>query len=91
LVANVPANTVAAWVSFPRPMPDSLSHNNRRGTRPSWLSSVHEPSSRSSLLRVGIIVASMNLEWAQVITSTGNRVLVPSSKRIFFGGNHRSH
>lgn len=49
------------------------------------------PSSRSSVVLVGIIRASTNLEQAAVITSTGNRVLMPFSSGIFFGGNHRSH
>ena len=53
-------------------MPGSLSQINRRGTRPScWISS-HEPSSRSSVLRVGIIRPVMNRECAAVITSTGS-------------------
>ncbi len=43
------------------------------------------------MARVGIIRPSTNLEWAAVITSTGNKVLVPFSNGIFFGGNHKSH
>ena len=33
----------------------------------------------------------MNLEYPQVITSTGSSVRDPSSSRILRGGNHRSH
>lgn len=33
----------------------------------------------------------VNLEWAAVITSTGNNVRDPSSSTILRGGNHRSH
>ncbi len=91
LVASVPANTAAGSVSFRRPIPDSLSQISRRGTRPSWVNSSHEPSSRSSVLRVGIIRASMNREYAHVITSTGSNARDPSSSRILRGGNHRSH
>ena len=40
---------------WPRPMPGSLSQINRRGTRPSWRISSHDPNNRSSVLRVGII------------------------------------
>jgi hypothetical protein len=76
---------------WPRPMPGSLSQINRRGTRPScWISS-HDPSSRSSVLRVGIILAVTNRECAAAITSTGNSLAVPSSSGILRGGNHRSH
>ncbi len=91
LVARVPMNDATPSARRdPRPMPGSLSHSNRRGTRPScWISS-HDPSSRSSVLRVGSILAVTNLECAAVITSTGN-LLVPSSSGILFGGNHRSH
>jgi hypothetical protein len=72
-------------------MPGSLSQISRRGTRPScWISS-HEPNSRSSVFRVGIICPVMNRECAAVITSTGNNLVVPSSSGIFRGGNHRSH
>lgn len=75
----------------PRPMPGSLSHSSRRGTRPScWISS-HVPSSRSSVFRVGIISPVTNRECAAVITSTGNSFAVPSSSGILRGGNHRSH
>jgi hypothetical protein len=49
------------------------------------------PNSRSAVCLVGIIRASMNREYAQVITSTGSSVIEPSSSGIFFGGNHRSH
>ena len=89
-MARVPAKIAAGSVSLRRPMPDSLSQIIPRGTAPSWVSGSHEPSSRSSLLRVGIILASMNRENAHVITSTGNRARVPSSRRISRGGNHRS-
>ena len=76
---------------MPRPMPASLSQISRRGTRPScWISS-QDASSRSSVVRVGIILATVNLECAAVITSTGRSLLVPSSSGIFFGGNHKSH
>lgn len=75
----------------PRPMPGSLSQINRRGTRPScWINS-HDPSNRSSVLRVGIIRPVMNLECAAVITSTGSTAVDPSSSGIRLGGNHRSH
>ena len=40
---------------------------------------------------VGIIRASMNREYAHVITSTGSSTVEPSSSGIRFGGNHRSH
>ena len=43
------------------------------------------------MCRVGIITANMNLECAQVITSTGNSAVVPSSSGILYGGNHKSH
>lgn len=75
----------------PRPMPRSLSQINRRGTRPSCRSSCQVPSSRSSVVLVGIIRPSTNLEWAAVITNTGNRALQPSSTGILRGGNHKSH
>jgi hypothetical protein len=91
LLAKVPANTAAGSVSLPRPIPDSLSQMSRRGTRSSRASSSHEPSSRSGVLRVGIIRASMNRECAQVITSTGSKVRDPSSSKILRGGNQRSH
>ena len=72
-------------------MPPSLSQINLRGTRPScWISS-HEACSGSSVVLVGIIRPTMNLECAAVITSTGNNLAVPSSSGIFFGGNQRSH
>ena len=38
-------------------------------TAPSWVNNSHIPNNRSSLLRVGIITASVNLENAHVITS----------------------
>ena len=91
LVAKVPAKTAVGSVSFRRPIPDSLSQISRRGTRPSCSRSDHEPSSRSSVLRVGIIRPSVNRECAHVITSTGNNDLDPSSSRTLRGGNHRSH
>lgn len=92
LVARVPMNAGTPSERYgPRPIPRSLSHNNRLGTRPSSWSSCHMPSSRSSVALVGIIRPSMNLEYANVITSTGNRALVPFSNGIRFGGNHRSH
>ncbi len=72
-------------------MPGSLSQNNLRGTRPSCCSNSHDPSSRSSVLRVGIIRAVTNREYAEVITNTGNSRAVPSSRGIFRGGNHKSH
>ena len=40
---------------------------------------------------VGITRASVNREYAQVITSTGSSAAVPSSSGIRFGGNHKSH
>ena len=91
LVARVPANTAAGSVSLPRPIPGSLSQISRRGTRPSCLSNSHDPSSRSGVLRVGIIRPSMNRECAAVITSTGSNVRDPSSSKILRGGNHKSH
>lgn len=92
LVARVPMNAgTPSERCGPRPMPRSLSHNNRRGTRPSWWSNCHMPSSRSSVALVGIIRPRVNRENAAVITRTGNRVLVPFSSMILLGGNHRSH
>ena len=38
-----------------------------------------------------IIRPSTYREYANVITSTGNKLAVPFSSGIFFGGNHRSH
>jgi hypothetical protein len=85
---NVATASARRW---PRPMPGSLSQISRRGTRPScWISS-HDPSSRSSVFRVGIIRPVMKRECAAVITSTGNSLAVPSSSGIFRGGNHKSH
>ncbi len=72
-------------------MPGSLSQISRRGTRPSCSISSHDPSSRSSVLRVGIILPAANRECAGVITNTGSSFDDPSSSGIFFGGNHRSH
>lgn len=60
-------------------------------TRPEVLFDSHEPSSRSSVFLVGIILATVNLEWAAVITSTGNNLCEPFSRRILRGGNHRPH
>jgi hypothetical protein len=76
---------------LPRPMPDSLSQRNRRGTWPSRCSNTHIPGSRSSVRLVGIIRPRMNREYAHVITSTGRSAMLPSSSGIFRGGNHRSH
>ena len=92
LVASVPMNDATPSARrCPRPMPGSLSQISRRGTRPScWISS-HDPNSRSSVLRVGIIRPVTNRECAAVITSTGNSFAVPSSSGILRGGNHRSH
>ena len=92
LVANVPMNDATPPARrCPRPIPGSLSHNNRRGTAPScWISS-HDPNSKSSVLRVGTIRPTTNRECAATITNTGNSFRVPSSTAIFFGGNHRSH
>jgi hypothetical protein len=42
-------------------------------------------------VRVGIIRAVMNREYAAVITSTGSSRDVPSSSGIRRGGNHKSH
>ena len=68
-----------------------MSQISRRGTRPNcWISS-HDPSSRSSVVRVGIIRAVTNRECAATITNTGNSTDVPFSSGIFRGGNHRSH
>ena len=75
----------------PRPIPVSLSQISRRGTRPSSRISSHDPSSRSSVVRVGIIRPVMNRECAAVITSTGSSPVLPSSSGIRAGGNHRSH
>ena len=49
------------------------------------------PSSRSGVIRVGVIRPTMNLECAAVITSTGSSVVLPSSSGIVCGGNHESH
>ncbi len=75
----------------PRPIPRSLSQISRRGTRPSCCSNSQLPNSRSSVVLVGIIRPSTNREYANVITSTGNKLAVPFSSWIFRGGNHRSH
>ena len=92
LVARVPMNEATPSARrWPRPMPASLSQINLRGTRPSCWISCQEPSSRSSVLRVGIIRPVVNRECAAVITSTGNSFAVPSSSGILRGGNHRSH
>lgn len=72
-------------------MPASLSQISLRGTAPSCCSNSHDPRSRSSVFRVGIIRAVTNREWAATITNTGSNALVPSSNGIFFGGNQRSH
>jgi hypothetical protein len=92
LAASVPMNEATPSARrCPRPMPGSLSQINRLGTRPSCCNNSHEPSSRSSVLRVGIIRPVMNRECAVVITSTGSNFAVPSSSGILRGGNHRSH
>jgi hypothetical protein len=92
LTARVPMNNATPSARrCPRPMPGSLSQISRRGTRPSCRISSHDPSSRSSVFRVGIIRPVMNRECAAVITSTGSSLAVPSSSGIFLGGNHRSH
>jgi len=63
LVASVPVNALTPSASRPpRPMPVSLSQISRRGTRPSSWISAHDPSSRSAVLRVGIIRPVMNRE-----------------------------
>ena len=67
-------------------MPDSLSQISLRGTLPSNCSSIHIPSSRSCVCRIGIIRPTMNRECAAVITMTGSSVFEPSSSGIFFGG-----
>ena len=92
LVARVPMNEATPSARrWPRPMPGSLSQINRRGTRPScWISS-HDPNSRSSVFRVGIIRPVTNRECAAVITRTGSNLAVPSSSGILRGGNHKSH
>jgi hypothetical protein len=72
-------------------MPGSLSQISRRGTRPSTLSSSQVASSKSSVLRVGIIRPVMKREYPHVMTSTGSSRVVPSSNGILRGGNHRSH
>jgi hypothetical protein len=60
-----------------------------KARRPLRISS-HDPSSRSSVFRVGIIWAVTDRECAATMTSTGNNTAVPSSSGIFRGGNHRS-
>jgi hypothetical protein len=91
-VASVPVNAATPSASFPpRPIPVSLSQISRRGTRPSARISSHDPSSRSSVVRVGIIRPVVNRECAAVITSTGSSGVLPSSSGIRPGGNHRSH
>lgn len=62
-VASVPQNAATPSASFPpRPIPDSLSQISRRGTRPICRISSHDPSSRSSVVRVGIIRPAVNRE-----------------------------
>jgi hypothetical protein len=91
-VASVPVNAATPAASFPpRPIPVSLSQISRRGTRPSAQISSHEPSSGSSVVRVGIILAVVKRECAAVITSTGSSGVLPSCSGIRAGGNHRSH
>lgn len=90
--ANVPMNDATPSARLgPRPIPGSLSQMNRRGTALICCNSSQDPSSRSSVLRVGIIRPAMNRECAAVITNTGNSFAVLSSSGIFLGGNHRSH
>ena len=76
---------------LPLQIPASLSQSSRRGTRPNCCSRSHMPSSRSSVLRVGIIRPRVNLECAHVITRVDSNRAVPSSNGILNGGNHRSH
>ena len=88
----MPVNAATPSASFPpRPIPVSLSQISLRGTRPSPRISSHDPSSRSSVVRVGIIRPVVNRECAAVITSTGSSAVLPSSSGIRNGGNHRSH
>ncbi len=62
-VASVPVNAATPSASLPpRPIPVSLSQISRRGTPPSWRISSHDPSSRSAVVRVGIIRPVMNRE-----------------------------
>lgn len=70
-VPRVPANAAAGSVSFPRPMPVSLSHVKRVGTAPASCSSDHIPPSRSGVVRVGNMRAWMKPENVEVITNTG--------------------
>ena len=91
-MANVPQNSATPAASRPRrPIPDSLSQINRRGTRPNPSINDHVPNNRSGVWRVGNIRPQMNRECAGTITSTGNNAVVPSSSGIRFGGNHKSH
>ena len=76
---------------LPRPIPPSLSHNSRLGTAPKPCNSSHIPSNRSVVVRVGRILAMVNLEYAAVITNTGRSGDDPSSRGIAAGGNHKSH
>ncbi len=76
----------------PRPIPDSLSHTQPRGTAWIWPeTSCHIPISRSAVVREGSIIAVMNRECEQTITNTGGVPSWPAPSGIRAGGNHRSH
>lgn len=72
-MARVPANAAAGTLTRPvPPIADSRSHSNVLVTRPTPSMSVHMPDKMSPACRDGIIVAVVNRENANVITSTGN-------------------
>lgn len=66
-------------------MPGSLSQIKRRGTRPIWRSSSHEPSSRSSVFRGGIIRPVMYRE-CRTRLSNGVNDVSWAGLRSYVGG-----
>jgi hypothetical protein len=91
-VASVPANAAAGTLTRPvPPIADSRSHSSVLVTRPSWQINAHMPDRMSPACRDGIIVAAVNRENANVITSTGNTRSWPGPTAIRGAGNHRSH
>jgi hypothetical protein len=92
LVASVPTNEATPSARrWPRPITGLVvpDQPTRHPTEPP--DQLPRPQQQILGLRVGIILAVMNLECAAVMTSTGNSLDVPSSSGIFRGGNHRSH
>jgi hypothetical protein len=73
LDARVPANAAAGAVTFPVPLiADSRSQTRVFVTLPIVAISCHIPDNRSPPWRGGSITADRNLEYANVITKTGN-------------------